>query len=350
MGLRNHSTVDARQRFAFAGLVALTVALVVLSELLGPTWSPPGLAAVSMLLGGLLLRVGLMRLLLGVVAAGLGFEYVRLGPTEFRPGNVVLLLVVGWLSWQLARRRDELGLPGLRGEGMLVELRDRLRIQGELPPLPSGWRAEVVQTSAGGASFGGDFMVSSRTGDGRRLELALVDVSGKGVDAGTRALQLSGALGGLLGAVPPEQFLPAANDYIRRQEWQEGFATAVHVAIALDSGEYLLESAGHPPAAQFKAGSGKWQLSTAGGSVLGFFETSTWKGERGRLGRGDALLLYTDGRIEVPGRDLGLGVDQLLGEANRLVVTTFEHGASKLIEAVAPDAMDDRALVLLWRT
>ena len=322
--------------------------LAVLAEAAGPAWSPPGLMAVPLLVGGLTLRRHTMQVLVAVVLAALVFQYARLGGDQFRPGNVVLLLAVGALSVQLVRGREELGLLGLRGEGMLVELRDRLRVQGELPPLPAGWRAEVVQTSAGGASFGGDFMVSCLTQ--QRLELALVDVSGKGVDAGTRALQLSGALGGLLGAVPPEQFLPAANDYIRRQDWDEGFATAVHVAVDLVTGEYLLESAGHPPAAQFRAGSGKWELSNAGGSVLGFFEKSTWHGERGCLNRGDALLLYTDGMIEVPGRDLGLGVDRLLGEANRLVVTTFEQGASRLIDAVARDAMDDRALVLLWRT
>ena len=45
--------------------------------------------------------------------------------------------------------------------------------------------------------------------DGRHvvLDLALVEVSGNGVDAGSRALLLSGALRGLLGAVPPENFL-----------------------------------------------------------------------------------------------------------------------------------------------
>ena len=54
-------------------------------------------------------------------------------------------------------------------------------------------------------------------------------MSGKGVDAGTRALLLSGAFGGLLGALPSEEFLAASNDYLLRQGWDEGFATAVHV-------------------------------------------------------------------------------------------------------------------------
>ena len=50
---------------------------------------------------------------------------------------------------------------------------------------------------------------------------------GKGTRAGTRSLPLSGAFGGLLGAVPSDQFLATANDYLARPGWVEGFATAV---------------------------------------------------------------------------------------------------------------------------
>ncbi len=79
-----------------------------------------------------------------------------------------------------------------------------------MPALPRGWGAEVVIRSAGGGSFDGDFIVSGLSADGRTLEVAMVDVSGKGVSAGTRALLLSGAFGGLLGAMPSGQFLQAA--------------------------------------------------------------------------------------------------------------------------------------------
>jgi len=68
----------------------------------------------------------------------------------------------------------------------------------------------------------------------------LVDVSGKGVQAGTRSLLLSGALGGLLGEQEPNRFLTAANNYLLRQNWDEGFATAVHVSIDLATGDYTI--------------------------------------------------------------------------------------------------------------
>ena len=177
--------------------------------------------------------------------------------------------------------------------------------------------------------------------------MALVDVSGKGVDAGTRALLLSGAFGGLLGSVPHEEFLPATNRYLIRQHWEEGFATVAHVVIDLATGEYVVSVAGHPPAVQFTAGSGRWRVSEASeGPLLGIFPDAKFVSERGRLERGDALLMFTDGLIEKPGQDIAVGIDKLLGEAERLVTRGFRHGARKLIDRVAAAHNDDRAVVL----
>ena len=55
--------------------------------------------------------------------------------------------------------------------------------------------------SAGGTSFAGDFIVARRSADDK-LELVVVDVSGKGVEAGSRSLFLSGAFNGLVSALP----------------------------------------------------------------------------------------------------------------------------------------------------
>ena len=85
---------------------------------------------------------------------------------------------------------------------MLVDLRDRILGQGRIPELPASWYAESALRSAGGTPFAGDFIVTARPEGGDRFEVAVVDVSGKGEGAGTRALLMSGALGGLLGALP----------------------------------------------------------------------------------------------------------------------------------------------------
>ena len=88
--------------------------------------------------------------------------------------------------------------------------------------------------SAGGTRFAGDFFVVGDVETGR-LDVSVVDVSGKGDRAGTRALLLAGAMGGLVTAVEPGEFLPAANAYLINHPWQDGFATAVHLSLDLRS-------------------------------------------------------------------------------------------------------------------
>ena len=338
------------ERLSLAGLVLLAVLLLVGGRRLGVEWVPPASQVLALLGGGLLLTRRSMRVLLVVCGSCLAYEVYRLDLPVVRPGALAVVVVTALVSYGLTRSREETGLGGLSGDSVLVELRGRLEQQGRLPDLPDGWHAEAVVRPAGGGPFAGDFVVSARTGGGRRLEVALVDVSGKGVTAGTRALLLSGALGGLLGSKDPEDLLPAANAYLDRQEWEEGFATAVHLVVDLGTGEYVICSAGHPPVAHFDAGSGRWSLAEASGTALGLMPETTYAAERGRLDPGDALLLYTDGLVEIPGRDLSVGIDKLLGEAERLVPRGFTGGADALVTRVAGASPDDRGLVLLWRT
>jgi hypothetical protein len=265
-----------------------------------------------------------------------------------RIGGVVIEFAVGLIILIASFRRTSLGVAGTRGESMLVDLRDRISKQGQIPALPPNWYAEAVTLSAGGASFAGDFMVASKSPDDQLLQVAVVDVSGKGAQAGTRSLLLSGAFGGLLRALPAERFLPAANDYLLLQDWSEGFATAVHLSLDLASGDFELRSAGHPPAVQLHAGSGRWGVYEVEGPVLGLMREATFGCVRGCLQRGDALLLYTDGLVETPQRDISLGIDKLLGQGERLLRLGFEHGAQRLIQQI-PSLDDDRALLLLHR-
>ncbi len=256
--------------------------------------------------------------------------------------------VIGLIIMLASFRRSRLGVAGLRGESMLVDLRDRITKQAEIPRLPSDWYAQGVLRSAGGASFAGDFFVATRSLTSSWLQVAVVDVSGKGVQAGTRSLLLSGAFGGLLGALPAERFLPAANEYLLAQEWGEGFATAVHLSLDLATGDFELRSAGHPPAVQLRAGSGRWAVHETEGPILGLLPDAVFTPLVGRLQHGDALLLYTDGLVETPSRDISLGIDKLLGHSERLLRGGFENGARRLIDKF-DSVNDDRALLLLHR-
>jgi hypothetical protein len=329
-------------------LVALLYTVAATTE---PAWFPLATATLWILLAGFFLRLRYLMIYYAVLTTAVVVTAVnRPGPAP-QPGVVLTLGVTGLLVLVYAGGRERVGVQGLLGESMLVDLRDRLRAQAVVPELSPGWQVETVLQSAYGDSFSGDFLVASMSADGRWLEIVLVDVSGKGQAAGTRALLLSGAFGGLLGAMPRDGFLDAANRYLLRQRWPEGFATAVHVAVDQCTGDFELRGAGHPPAAHWRSGSGRWQVvDSAQGPLLGVVEGPDFPAHRGRIERGDALLLYTDGLVERRDRDIGLGIDRLVGAAERAMTDGFTGGGRRIVQHIRAAGDDDRALVLLWRS
>jgi hypothetical protein len=313
----------------FVPVTALLVPMVLGNQVLGPRTLP---WVVVFCLGVLVI---------GVAGADVALDGRRIGA-------IVVCFVIGLVILVSSFRRSRLGVAGSRGESMLVDLRERIARQSQIPVLPAGWYTEAVMRSAGGSSFAGDFIVASISPDRSQVEVAVVDVSGKGEQAGTRSLLLSGCFGGLLGALPADQFLPAANDYLLRQDWSEGFASAVHLSLDLETGKFEIRSAGHPPAVQLVAGSGRWTIHDAEGPVLGLMHDATFELRPGVLQHGDALLMYTDGLVETPTRDISLGIDKMLGQGERLLRQGFEGGAHRLIDELE-SMNDDRALFLLHR-
>ncbi|MEJ7796196.1 MAG: PP2C family protein-serine/threonine phosphatase [Nocardioides sp.] len=329
-------------------LVLLSIAMAVLLWF-APQDTPLTLLVLPMLLGSLNLGprhlpwfvVFLLVLVVGLLS--------NLPDMTLRViGGVGVLFAAGFIILLTSFRRTRLGVAGAQGEMMLVDLRDRIQSQSLIPALPSGFRAESALRSAGGTPFAGDFVVTMRPPETDRFEVVVVDVSGKGESAGTRALLLAGALGGLIGALAPEEFLPAANEFLLRQDWDEGFATAVHLSLDLGSGRYELRSAGHPPAAHRAAGSGRWDLRSDHGPALGLLDGAEFPFVVGELKPGDAMMMYTDGMVETRDKDIELGIDRMLGKADLLLRGEFEGGAERLIGSLG-SRNDDRALVLVFR-
>jgi hypothetical protein len=344
---------DGSDWIALVGLL-LTVPAIAWGTILMPVWCTPAALVLPIVAGGLLLRPASLLGLYAAAALALIVESLVLGPytegpARVTPGTVLVVAACGFFGLLIAQFRARVGVPWRRGGTMLFDLRERIRVQSALPRLPQGWHREMALRPAGGQSFSGDFVVAARTNGGRTLEVVLTDVSGKGMDAASRALLLSGAFGGLLGSLPPHGFLPAANGYLLRQDWDEGFATSVHLVLDLDSGDYELLSAGHLPGLQLLAGTGRWEEKAAEGPLLGVYEGAQFDPVKGTLRPGDVLMLFTDGLVEANDRDIAEGMDRLTGEADRYVAKGFEGAAWHLIEAVAKDVNDDRALLLIRR-
>lgn len=329
--------------------LALFAAVIALAVAVWPQRTPFTAMMIPLFLGSLLLGPRTLPWFVTWVMVMLTWSFSnQVEVTTRTVAATGVQLMLGLIVLGTSFRRSRLGVGGVRGETMFIDLRDRILTQGGIPRLPHGWTVQSALKSAGGTPFAGDFVVAVEAKDRHGLEVVVVDVSGKGEEAGTRALQLSGAFGALLGAMEPADFLPAANDYLLRQDWDEGFATAVHMSLDLDSGDYEIRTAGHPPAAHRAAGSGRWSVLRTEGPVLGLIPDTTFSCARGRLGSGDAVLLYTDGMVEEPRRDIDLGIDRMLGQTESLLRGSFEGAAIRLTDALgSPD--DDRAMLVVHR-
>jgi hypothetical protein len=342
---RRGAYVDTK---VLAALVVLSLAIIA-AVVAFPDEMPFTSLMVPLLLGSLLLNPRhLPWFVIFLFALLMVSLTVQVDPTPRTYASVGIQVLMCLIVLAASLRRSRLGVAGAMGESMFVDLRDRILDQGGIPELPAGWHVESALRSAGGTPFAGDFLVAARPTP-ERLEVVVVDVSGKGEEAGTRALLLSGAFGGLLGTLPPAQFLPAANDYLLRQDWSEGFATAIHLSLDLGDGSFEVRTAGHPPAALRRSGTGRWGVLPSEGPVLGLMKDAVFRVAEGRLVHHDALLLYTDGMVEEPRRDNELGIDRMLGEAEHLLRGSFEGAAKRLVDALG-SRDDDRAMVVISRS
>lgn len=347
---RWRSGSDDGQTGVLVALVVLT-GIIFAGSILGYTIFSPAAYIIPVVIGGLMLRLRPLQLLAGIVLitafGSLLFDYVVLkNLSEVLSIFVVLLLATGILVFSARRNRS--GLPATLGDAMLMDLRDRLERQAEMPALPRGWHCESILFTADGAQFSGDFFAVDLANDSTRLEVVLVDVCGKGVQAGTQSLQLAGAMGGLIGALPPLGLFAAANDYLLRQNWNDGFATAVHIMVDLQTGRYEILSAGHPPALHFSDYDEEWKTDSARGLALGIMDRPEFKVSRGVIAPGDSLMIYTDGLVESKTMDVGMGIEWLR-EVARDAIDVSAYGVTKRIVKRADPQGDDCAVFYLHR-
>ncbi|MGI8665350.1 MAG: PP2C family protein-serine/threonine phosphatase [Jatrophihabitans sp.] len=342
--------------------VALVLAIAWLAA--GTCWSiidnntevkVAGVIIIVVVMSSLILSMVGMLVLMGAVVLSLTavFSVHGLNAGQLSVSGFVMVAVTGLVGVVQARRRDALGLREVSAETVIGLIRERLLVQSQLPSVPDGWTVEIQQRPADGAAISGDF-VSNRLvceGSSQILHLAVIDVSGSGITAGPRALLLSGAVGGLLGSVAPDEFLPAANGYLTRQQWSLGFASAIYVRLDLSSGAYSVRVAGHPPAVHFRPDEPPvWRTSVATGTVLGVLPTLTGTVDECVLGPGEALFLYTDGVVEDRTRDIDAGTLRLKDNVELLAARSNWVGVARyLIERVPTQQVDDRTVVMIRR-
>lgn len=225
-----------------------------------------------------------------------------------------------------------------------------------LPRCPlAGW-IDLYATLEPAREVGGDLYDFGLVDD-EHLFLCVGDVSGKGVPAAlfmamTMSLMKRGVQQPGIG---PDQILERVNRDLAAENESFQFVTLFCAILDLRTGELCYSNAGHNPPILLRAdGRADW-LQLPEGMALALEEENRYQTLRLTLGKGEALLLYTDGITEAMNPDYQLYSDERLLATSGAFRAT---GAASLVKAViqsvkehaaeAPQSDDITALVLRY--
>ena len=220
-----------------------------------------------------------------------------------------------------------------------------------LPLVPGVELSACYLAASTELSAGGDWFDAVPVGDGR-IAVSVGDVVGHGARAAAVMGQLRSALTGYLAAgLDPLDALQCLERYSEHVPGARG-ATATAVVLDPASGALRYASAGHPPLLLLRRVGSEF-LPQPPEPPLGL-APGPLSARSAALGNGEALLLYTDGAVEAPGRDPETLRQRLVDAATAALVVgngRTHRACDRIRDVLLADAepTDDVALLLLRR-
>ena len=279
----------------------------------------------------------------------LAVEAMRRGVRDFvqKPWDNQTLLAMLRNEIVQGRERRQQALNDQR------ELEEARRIQRKLLPsmIPDIDGFEIATSWQPAAGVGGDCFDAIGFGPSR-MALSIADVVGKGIPAALLMSNLQAAVRAFAtDAAQPQELCQQVNRILCGHIAEGRFISFFYCIADSDLAALTFTNAGHYPPILVRA-DGTVERLQAGGAVLGVFPNTTYEQGRVAIGRGDRLILYTDGITEA--RDQH---DEEFGD-ERLVALASQHRAcsapalqARLVDAVSTFTggkfVDDATLIVV---
>ncbi len=264
---------------------------------------------------------------------------------------------------QVFQQRDAVAAAARREAGQRTERRLWETVQQGLLPagLPGyvGYRLVARYRPAERALLiGGDFYDAEVLPDGR-LAMIVGDMAGHGAGAAAQAAGLRFGWRTMIAVDPePDRVLLALNTQMSRPEVRRAglFATVIYALINPD-GSGIFARAGHPAPVILTPGGCREVDDVPTGPLLGGMDDAEWPAASFALGRGDTLLLFTDGLLEAGTSDDMFGIERVLdllwqerasaveARLERLIEAARRHDAGSLRDDVVVMALEHSAFV-----
>jgi sigma-B regulation protein RsbU (phosphoserine phosphatase) len=163
-------------------------------------------------------------------------------------------------------------------------------------PSGAGWEASAHFRPA--RELGGDLYDFYDMGGGH-LGVATGDVAGKGVPAALYAAFASGTIRArAFERRAPADLMQRVNRSLRRRGVEGLFCTLAYALFDFPDHTLQIANSGLPHPLHYRAAEGRAAPIEASGLPLGTFDGVTYDEVSVRLGKGDVVVLYTDGLVE----------------------------------------------------
>jgi PAS domain S-box-containing protein len=212
----------------------------------------------------------------------------------------------------------------LAREHTIAETLQRAVLPDAFPDLPGLDLATSYLPASDGVHVGGDWYDVFLLCD-NRVGLVIGDVAGHSINSAS----IMGQVRSMLRAYAIDR--PDPGDVLQRTNaallrlLPDAIASAAYAVLDLTTGELLYANAGHPPPLLITSTGDTEYLDDAPGVLLGAWAGISVRTSQRRLAPGTALLLYTDGLIEDPRRDIDEGLDALAGAVRRSGARTADQ-------------------------
>jgi len=176
------------------------------------------------------------------------------------------------------------------------------------PPPDTAWDLApfrvLAECRSAGKSIGGDFFALRRRGP-KRLAVVIGDACGRGEQAASLLPHVLSRVESIAACtLRPSHFLQTLNRGLFGELSSDRFVTGAVFEIDAQRGVLTVANAAHVPALLRRASGEVKIIGRASGPPLGILPDSSWFDETFAFGRGDVMVLMTDGIVEAVESDL----------------------------------------------